>query len=55
MLRPGRFFAAGNYGQYIYVAPDRNTVVVRNGESYGGLQSAAWLAVLRTLADSVPD
>jgi CubicO group peptidase (beta-lactamase class C family) len=52
--RPGRFFAAGNFGQFVYIAPDHNAVVVRSGESYGALSSQQWLAVLRGLADSVP-
>jgi CubicO group peptidase (beta-lactamase class C family) len=29
--RPGRFYALGNLGQYIYVAPDAETVIVRTG------------------------
>ncbi len=33
--RPGRFYALGNFGQYIYVAPDANTVIVRNGSDWG--------------------
>jgi CubicO group peptidase (beta-lactamase class C family) len=52
--RAGRFFAAGNLGQYIYVAPDRHAVVVRLGERYGGLTADQWHAVLRSLADRVP-
>jgi CubicO group peptidase (beta-lactamase class C family) len=52
--RPGRFYAAGNLGQYIYVAPDRNTVVVRLGERYGGIDMQAWPTVLRDMADGAP-
>ena len=33
--RPGRFYALGNYGQYIYVAPDADAVIVRNGRDWG--------------------
>jgi CubicO group peptidase (beta-lactamase class C family) len=51
--RPGRFFAAGNLGQFIYVAPDRNAVVVRFGERFGPLGIPAWVATLRWAADSV--
>jgi CubicO group peptidase (beta-lactamase class C family) len=48
--RPGRFYALGNYGQYLYVAPDADTVVVRLGRDWGvGRQQA--LASFRDLAD----
>lgn len=49
--RPGRFYAWGNLGQFIYVAPDRDAVVVRMGASYGGLDHSAWVSVLQQLAD----
>lgn len=29
------FFALGNMGQFIYVSPARDLIIVRNGESYG--------------------
>ncbi len=29
------FFALGNFGQFIYVSPASNMIIVRNGESYG--------------------
>jgi CubicO group peptidase (beta-lactamase class C family) len=29
------FYAAGRYGQIIYVSPQANLVIVRNGETYG--------------------
>jgi CubicO group peptidase (beta-lactamase class C family) len=48
--RRGRFYAMGKYGQYIYVAPDTDTVVVRLGRS-SGVNSVAWLAMLRDIAD----
>jgi CubicO group peptidase (beta-lactamase class C family) len=51
--RPGRFFAAGNLGQYIYIAPDRDAVVVRFGERFGGLDSNAWVVALRGVADDL--
>jgi len=47
---PGRFFAAGNFGQYIYVAPDRNAVLVRFGTGYGDVD---WADVLRRLASRI--
>jgi CubicO group peptidase (beta-lactamase class C family) len=48
--RPGRFYALGNLGQYIYVAPDVGTVIVRNGRDWG-VDNDTWLGVFRDLAD----
>ncbi|HYZ10431.1 MAG TPA: serine hydrolase [Actinomycetota bacterium] len=51
--RPGRFYALGNFGQYIYVAPDTGTVIVRTGRDWG-IENDAWLVVLRDVADRLP-
>ena len=48
--RPGRFYAMGKYGQYIYVAPDADAVVVRLGRDWG-VGNSNWLATLRDVAD----
>lgn len=45
------FFAFGRYGQFIYVAPDKNLFIVRNGTSDGKV--TFWPAVLRRLADAL--
>jgi CubicO group peptidase (beta-lactamase class C family) len=50
--RPGRFYAMGKYGQYVYVAPDAATVVVRLGRDWG-VESTTWLATLRDVADQL--
>jgi CubicO group peptidase (beta-lactamase class C family) len=50
--RPGRFYALGKYGQYIYVAPDADAVVVRFGRDWG-VGNVAWLATLRDVADQL--
>jgi CubicO group peptidase (beta-lactamase class C family) len=50
--RPGRFYAFGKYGQYVYVAPDADTVVVRFGRS-SGVTSTTWLAAFRDVADQL--
>lgn len=52
--RPGRFYALGNFGQYVYVAPDAGTVIVRNGRDWG-VDNATWLATFRELADELSD
>ncbi len=48
--RPGRFFARGNHGQFVYVDPATDVVVVRLGRSYSEVD---WPAVLRDIADRV--
>lgn len=50
--RPGRFYALGKYGQYIYVAPDADAVVVRFGRDWG-VGSVTWLSTLRDVADQL--
>ncbi len=50
--RPGRFYALGKHGQYIYVAPDADAVVVRLGRS-SGINNRAWLAKLRDVTDNL--
>lgn len=50
--RPGRFYALGKYGQYVYVAPDADTVVVRLGRDWG-LGNITWLATFREIADQL--
>jgi CubicO group peptidase (beta-lactamase class C family) len=50
--RPGRFYAQGKYGQYIYVAPDAAAVVVRFGRDWG-IGNTSWLATFRDIADQL--
>jgi CubicO group peptidase (beta-lactamase class C family) len=47
----GRFLARGNLGQYIYVVPDKNLVIVRMGEGFGYNR---WPELLRSIADKAP-
>ena len=49
-VRPGRFYALGNFGQYIYVAPDAGAVIVRNGADWG-VDNDTWVNVFRDIAD----
>jgi CubicO group peptidase (beta-lactamase class C family) len=48
--RPGRFYALGNYGQYLYVAPDADAVIVRFGRDWG-VDNHSWLATFRGIGD----
>jgi CubicO group peptidase (beta-lactamase class C family) len=48
--RPGRFYAVGNLGQFVYVAPDADAVIVRNGRDWG-VEHDTWLAAVREIAD----
>ena len=50
--RPGRFYAQGKYGQFIYVAPDAAAVVVRFGRDWG-IANTSWLATFRDIADQL--
>ena len=50
--RQGRFYAMGKYGQYIYVAPDADAVVVRFGRDWG-VGNVTWLAAFRDVADQL--
>jgi CubicO group peptidase (beta-lactamase class C family) len=50
--RSGRFYAFGKYGQYIYVAPDADVVIVRLGRDWG-VGNNTWLARFRDVADQL--
>lgn len=52
--RPDRFYALGNFGQYIYVAPDAGAVIVRNGRDWG-VENDTWLSVFREVADRLAE
>jgi CubicO group peptidase (beta-lactamase class C family) len=48
------FYAAGRYGQLIYVSPQANLVIVRNGETYGpemGLFD--WIEILYSFSSAM--
>jgi CubicO group peptidase (beta-lactamase class C family) len=52
--RPGRFYALGNLGQYIYVAPDADTVIVRFGSDWG-VPNGTWIETFRGIADQLAE
>jgi CubicO group peptidase (beta-lactamase class C family) len=50
--RPGGksdFCAIGNKGQYVYVSPEKNLIIVRNGIDYG-LPSQRWVRLFYEFA-----
>ncbi|HEX6580114.1 MAG TPA: hypothetical protein VF195_04510 [Actinomycetota bacterium] len=50
--RPGRFSGLGNLGQYPYVAPDADAVIVRNGSDWN-IDNDTWLGTFREIADQL--
>lgn len=53
--RPGGksdFHAAGNKGQYIYVSPQKNVIIVRTGFDYG-IPPSRWFRLFYQLADGL--
>jgi CubicO group peptidase (beta-lactamase class C family) len=47
------FTAAGDHGQYIYVSPAKNLIIVRNSLAYGELSDEEWLRLLYQFASSM--
>jgi len=47
------FFASGKYGQYLYISPENNVVIVRTGESTGEVKW--WPGIFKQIASSVED
>ena len=45
------FFAAGKYGQYLYISPENEVVIVRNGFQEGRVDY--WPLVLREIANTI--
>ena len=51
---PNDFFAEGNHGQIIFVSPQTNLIVVRNGETYGpGFGVFGWIEIFYQLASEM--
>jgi CubicO group peptidase (beta-lactamase class C family) len=51
LTRDGRaYFAKGYNGQYLFVVPDRRTVIVRFGEGYGDID---WTSLFLRIADAL--
>ena len=50
LFETGDFLAIGNHGQFIYIDPATDVVVVRMGTSYGGLHYLEWANLLGDVA-----
>ncbi len=48
------FAAVGDFGQFIYVSPDKDLIIVRNGEQYGLDGDADWMYILCEFAAAMP-
>lgn len=48
------FLAMGNYGQYIYISPANNLIIVRNGEQYGVEEWDIWAEAFCKFAEALP-
>jgi CubicO group peptidase (beta-lactamase class C family) len=52
------YLALGNYGQFIYVSPAKDLIIVRNGERYGvesaGEEWVVWANLFCQFAKSLP-
>ena len=49
---PPDFYAAGDHGQYIYVSPQHDVIVVRTGVEYG-VSSSRWVDAFGRIAASL--
>jgi CubicO group peptidase (beta-lactamase class C family) len=49
----GDYMAAGHLGQYVYVNPLKQLIIVRLGKSSGGLRSAGWKELFVSLSARV--
>ncbi len=46
------FSAEGNFGQYIYICPSKNLIIVRNGKKFG-IGKEEWFDVFKDFANSI--
>jgi len=48
------FLAIGELGQFLYVVPERDLIILRHGLSWRGPDYYEWIHLLRSLAESLP-
>ncbi len=46
------FVALGNHGQFVYVSPHKDLIIVRHGEKYG-IDSFDWLNLFYAFATNI--
>ncbi len=46
-------FAVGKYGQFIFVDPESDVVIVRNGTGMGKIPYKQWYALLMEIAKQI--
>ena len=49
---PADYAALGNHGQFIYISPHKNLIIVRHGETYG-ISAFAWLHLFYDFATEI--
>jgi CubicO group peptidase (beta-lactamase class C family) len=49
----GEYMASGKDGQYLYVNPSRNVIILRLGWSTGDLFTSQWISLFRALAHEI--
>lgn len=54
ILRPLTLIAEGNHGQFIYISPHKNLIILRFGKSYGSFHgSKGWLDMFYSFASNL--
>ncbi len=49
------YYASGNFGQFVYVSPGNNMIIVRNGETYGlEDEHVAWAEIFCQFSQAMP-
>ena len=51
--QPADIAAEGDHGQFIYVSPTHDTIIVRNGTGYGELPHSGWINALYTAVEDL--
>ncbi len=48
-------YAEGNFGQFLFLAPEHEIAIVRFGKSYGALGSSDWVALFEEVLASLTE
>ena len=52
-LKYGSFFAIGLYGQYLYIYPEKEIIIVRFGDSSSYLHTSYWNNIFLQIIDQL--